>query len=45
MQRRVVEDVAVVALDFELVDPHGGTGAAQQDSHPFAPFHQLPRDV
>jgi len=44
-QGGVVEDVAVVALDVELVDPHGRAGAAQQHSHPFAMFHQLPRDV
>jgi hypothetical protein len=44
-QRRVVEDIAVVPLEFEVVQRKGRAGAPQQDSHPLATLYQLSCDV
>jgi hypothetical protein len=44
-QRVVIENVAVTALDIEIVDALSGTGAAHHDSHICTCGNKLPRDM
>ena len=44
-QGTVVKDIPIATLDGEVVDPFGGTGAAQHDSHVGTRSGKLPRDV
>ena len=44
-QGSVIKHIPITALDIEIVDPFGGTGAAQHDSHIGARSDKLPRDM
>jgi hypothetical protein len=43
--RIAVKDIPITALDREVVDPLGGTAAAQHDSHVGTRGDELPRDM